>query len=341
MAVLFADPGGEYYFSSGVGAVGVWSATASASLVNNAGGASTPYAIVISNNTGFVEKSFPNNYGTLICGGRYFLTPSFLAGTGLFFMYDGATEQCDIRVDASGHLILSRVGTTLATSSNALVAGSGWHYIEFILTIGSGTSGSAQLWVDGVQWLNVTSVNTQNTGNATVSKVRFANLASANGFWKDMYILETTGGSNTTRLGDLQVQVIYPSAAGVNQQWTPNSGTQVSRVQDGRGHTGTWPDGDTTYISDSVSGHISDFAHDALSAASIFAVVHASYMRSDVGSSGVQQYALSGGTAHNSSTIGLGITYSYFFDVIEADPHTGSAWTPTNFNNATFGVAIP
>jgi hypothetical protein len=112
-------------------------------------------------------------------------------------------------------------------------------------------------------------------------------------------------------------------------------------VQDGRSGSGTRPDGDTTYISDSTAGHISDFAHDTLSAGSILGVIHTSYARSDVGTANFQQVAISGPTVHYSATIPAGNTYNYYFDILENDPNTGAAWTVSNFNAATFGAAIP
>jgi hypothetical protein len=347
MAVLFADPGGEYYYSSGISAPGVWSATSGASLINNAAaGALTTYAISLSG-SGSVTKYLAANYVTLIVGGRIYWPSSVTATYNLITVTDGATAQAELSQDASGHLTVTRNGTVLGTSTLALVTGSGWHYIEFVITIGPASAGSpngsAQVYVDNVQWLNLTGVNTKNSSNQYVNRVSWSRVSSGvNTNWKDMVIIETTGGTITTRQGDVQVSAVYPNAAGVNQQFSNTGGaTQTASVQDGRSHSGTWPDGDTSYISDSVSGHISDFAHDTLSAGSILAVVHVSYARSDVGTANFEQVALSAGTQHTSASIAVGGTYNYFFDVMEVDPHTSSAWTVSNFNSATFGVAIP
>lgn len=346
MAVIFVDPGGEYYFSSGVNAPGIWSSPSGASLVNNApAGALTTYAIQLVN--GLVDRILASSYVTLIVGGRCYVPSGFTNNQTVFGVFDGATAQAELRVDATGHLFIARNGTLVGSaSSNALVSNSGWHYIELIITIGpasAGTpNGSAEVWVDNVQWLVLSGVNTKNSSNQSVNKVRFGATSNGTSYWKDIYIVETTGGVITTRRGDRQVQVIYPNAAGVNQQFSNTGGvSQTASVQDGRSHSGTWPDGDTSYISDSVSPHISDFAHDALSAGSIDAVVHASYLRSDVGTAGIVQVALSGAAMRSAPALAIGNTYNYFFDVMEIDPNTGAAWTVANFNSATFGVLIP
>ena len=346
MAVLFTDPGGEYYFSSGI-LTAIWSSNTGATLINSApAGALTTYAIQLAAN-GFINRTLGANYVTLIVAGRYYVPASaIVAGNYLIQVQDGTTAQADVSVDASGHLTVTRNGTVLGTSTLALSAGSGWHYIEFVITIGPASAGSpngsAQVYVDNVQWLSLTNVNTKNTANQYANKVSFSRAANATSYWKDVVIIETTGGTITTRQGDSQVSVVYPNASGVNQQFSNTGGaSQTASVQDGRSHSGTWPDGDTSYISDSVSGHISDFAHDTLSAGSILAVVHVSYARSDVGTANFEQVALSAGTQHTSASIAVGGTYNYFFDVMETDPHTSSAWTVSNFNSATFGVAIP
>jgi hypothetical protein len=173
--------------------------------------------------------------------------------------------------------------------------------------------------------------------------VRFyaGNSGQAASQWKDMYILDPASGLYSARLGDTDVAVVYPNAAGVNQQFSNTGGaSQTASVQDGRSGSGTRPDGDTSYISDSTSGHISDFAHDTLSSGTIWAVIHSSYVRSDAGTASFNQLALSSGTTRTTAQ-SAGASYSYFYDVMETDPHTSAAWTLVNFNAATFGVGIP
>lgn len=342
MGIQFADPGGEYYFSlNTVLAPGVWSGQNNSNLVSNApAGAATQYGIVVSPGGTFF-KNLASNFARLVIGGRFYVGGSFSANTVLFQVMDGSSNQVEVRVDGLGHLYVARNGTQLGSvSTNQLAAASGWHYVELDVTI-NGSTGAAQVWVDNVSWINLSGQNTQNTANAFANRVQYSNTCTVNSYWKDMYILDTGTGVNTSRLGDITVGVIYPNAAGSNQAWTNNGGaSQTASVQDGITHTGTWPDGDTTYISSNTANQISDFAHQALSlTGTIFAVVHASYMRKDdAGSRTVSQVCLSGATTEVGASISLGNSYQYYYDILEQDPNTSAQWGTTGFNAATFGV---
>jgi hypothetical protein len=349
MAIQYGDPGGEFYYSLAVSpngvlsAPGMWFTSSNAFTVNNAPtGRATQYAMIM-NGGGTADKTIPANYTEFIMGGAYYVPSTFTNNTVLMAMMDAGNFQVEVRVDGSGHLVITRNGTTLGTSTLNLTANQGWVYIEFKSKIDAST-GTAQVWVNGVSWLSLTSQNTKSTANAYMNRVRYGSVVTSaiNSYWKDMYGLDTGTGTNTTLLGDITVNVFFPNGAGTNQQWTPNTGTQTAAVQDGTSHSGTWPDGDTTYISDATSGHISDFAHQALSlTGTIYGVIHMSYARKDdAGARSVNQVCLSGGTTETGAAISLGNTYNYYLDVIENDPNTSAAWTVTNFNNATFGMKI-
>lgn len=359
MAIQFADPGGEYYYNTGLSGAGtpfstIWDSyfVATTSLVSNApSGRATTYAIGQGPNGSFITKYLSTGFATLVVGAAIYIPANWLPvsnATVLLQLYYNGNQQVDVRCTSAGNLYFTRNGSAAlggVYSVNALANGSGWHYVEAQFTVNNVT-GAAQVWVDNVSWLSVSGQNTRGDGaNNLANQVRFYN-SFTNGqpttYWKDMYILDTGTGVNTSRLGDITVGVEYPNAAGVNNAWTPNTGTPVSTVQDGITYVGTWPDGDTTYIADGNIGDTSDFAHQALSlTGTIYGVVHASYLRKDdAGSRSVAQVCISNGTTETGVTISLGNSYVYYFDVLENDPHTAAPWTLFNFNNATFGTVV-
>jgi hypothetical protein len=343
MGIQFLDPGGEYYFSVGTSTPGIWGDNSGSNVtcINNAPtGRSTQYAIQLLNS--HVGKVLGSNFVELIVGVAFYIpNQSFPSGMQIIEFLDTTNVQCDLRVDSTGHLFFTRNGTTLGSASSlALVVNSGWHYIEMQAKIDN-TTGTAQVWVDGLSWVSLTGQDTQNTANAFANRVYINQSYGIVNYIKDIYILDTGTGTNTSRTGDVTVSVFYPNAAGVNQQYTNNGGSsQTNSVQDGINHTGTWPDGDTTYISDATIGHISDFAHQALSLTGTFyGVVHVTYMRKDdAGARSAAQVCLSSATTEVGATIVLGNSYNYYYDVLEQNPNTSTAWTPTTFNAATFGV---
>jgi hypothetical protein len=105
------------------------------------------------------------------------------------------------------------------------------------------------------------------------------------------------------------------------------------------GAVGTRNNGDATFILDSSSGDINDFAHQTLPGiGTIYGVVHVSLARDDAGGGAtMNQVCISNATTETSTAISLGASYQYYQDIIELDPHTSATWTGSNYNAATFG----
>ena len=345
MAIQFAEPGGEPYYSLGTPlAPGWWSGSpfGGVNLVNNApAGASTTYALQMVGSGAQVYKNLVTNFSSFIFQGRFYISGSFVAGAILFQFLDGATQQVEVRSDVLGHLYATRNGTQIGTASTLqLVAASGWNYFVGVPTFNAST-GAIEVTVNGQVFFNLTGLNTVNSGNAYCNRVQIGNICSGNSYWKDVVMLDTSTGINTTPLGDVTVGILWPNAAGVNQAWTNNGGaSQTASVQDGITQTGTWPDGDATYISSSTANQISDFAHQTLTlTGTIYGVIHATYARKDdAGARTIAQVCLSGSATEVGPSIPLGNSYQYFFDILEQDPNTIAQWNTTGLNAATFGV---
>src|SRR3981189_3205610 len=98
-------------------------------------------------------------------------------------------------------------------------------------------------------------------------------------------------------------------------------------------------DSDTSYNSDSTSGHIDDFTHGTLSAvSSIDAVALTVWARKDdAGARSIKNVILSTGTELDGASNSLGTSYAGFTDLYLTDPHTSAAWLKANWDSATFG----
>lgn len=267
---------------------------------------------------------------------------SFTNGERLFALTDGTSQQIDGRTDGTGHIYFTRNGTTIGSPSAAALT-VGWYYFEVKAFIAGGTSGACELRVTPLgsapsNWITLTGVNTQATGNAYANRFYVISPGAGFQYWKDLYILDTGTGLRTDYLGDITVKILYPASAdGTFQQWTPNTGTQVAAVQE---HTGTFPDGDTTYISDTVSGHISAFGMDALSASTIYGVIHASYARTASSGTINQVLVQSGSVVETSATWTLTTSYLWYQDSLEQNPVGPADWSAASVNGTHPGVKI-
>jgi len=260
---------------------------------------------------------------------------------------DGATTQVDCRTDATGHLFFTRNGTAIGSASTQILNIVGWYIIQFRVKVDNSV-GFAELRVKdptGVTstWLSVSGVDTQATANASANRFYVISRNSGgNQYWKDIVILDTGTGIYRDYLGDITVKTLYPrSGDATYQQWAPNTGTQVSCVQDGVTHTGTYPDGDTTFISDTVSGDISAFQVDTLlQAGAIYGVVHAIYARTASTGTINEVLVQSGAVVKTGSTITLTTSYLWYQDVSEQNPVGPATWSSMFVNMTHPGSKI-
>ncbi|HWW84181.1 MAG TPA: hypothetical protein VNZ26_11290 [Vicinamibacterales bacterium] len=343
MGLLGADPGGEPWFNrtltqmlaEGIMVDGNQIATDNAAPAGRA----TTYGYHSTTSSVYFAKGNFGNQGTMTVGwANYNSSNAWANTTEIFTFADVGTHQIEIRTNGSGQLYITRNGTTVGSASTNVLT-TGWHYFEITVVFATGATGSVLVKVDGVTFLNLTSVQTSSTANAYTNRFYIQPIVGNFAQWyKDIY-----WRSDSTMMGDTTVNVCYAASAGPSQQFSPSAGTQVACVQDGITHTGTWPN-DSDYIFDSNSGDVSDFAPQNVTVpggGSIKAVIHGSRLSGDVAGATAQQYTKSGSTVHTTSTITLGTSPSYYFDVMETDPNTGSAFTQSGFNASTHGVKRP
>lgn len=255
---------------------------------------------------------------------------------------DTATAQCDLRLNADGTVSVTRNGTSLGTSSSALSTGS-YFYLEFKVTI-SDAAGAAEVRVNGSNtgWLNLTSVDTKNTANASANGIGILSGASS---WAsvdvdDLYICDATGSANTGFLGDSRVDSFLPNGNGNSSQMTGSDADSTDNyllVDD------TAPDDDSTYVQSSTASQKDTYAFADMThtPSSIFGVqVNMTAKKDDAGSRSIASVTRSGGSDTNGTTQALSTAYVNYRQIVEQDPNTAAAWTKTAFNAAEFGHIV-
>jgi hypothetical protein len=157
--------------------------------------------------------------------------------------------------------------------------------------------------------------------------------------YDDVYVLDSAGSVNNTFLGDQHVETIYPNADGNYGQWTPSSGTSHNALVNE--HSGTYPDGDTSYVSDATVGHRDSYALGDLSVLSgtIAAVQSAMYARKDdAATRQIAAFIRRSSTDYDGATATLATTYAFYTEIREQDPSTSAAWDIAGVNAAELGV---
>lgn len=253
---------------------------------------------------------------------------SFSGGMAVIEFMDGTSVQINLKIDSTGHLFVSRGGSsTLATATSPLLLNT-WYIIEFTATINSSTGSFAVALNTSTVLLSGSGVNTQATGNAWIDGVHLTGSWDAD----DLYIR-----NDTTRLGEVRCIADEPNADGDSSQWTPDSGsTHWNRVNAS--------DGDASYVSDSTVNDLDLYKYPSFASGggTVVAVqVVACLRKDDAGTRSVKLEIKSGGTVYDqSSTGGLTSSYQYFAALEENDPATSAPWTDSNISAVQLGVTV-
>lgn len=292
----------------------------------------------ISFNGSAVAPSITKNItaGATFVVGFYF-KPTTLGGSARIIatFLDSGSQQCEIRVNTSGTLSVTRNGSALTdgTSTNTLTLDAEY-FLEWKVTIANSISaGTCVVRLNGTDWITVaTSQDLQATANASANAFRLGGNATSVSYVADDFYL--TDG--TTFLGDVRVDVLYPNGAGNYQDWTPSSGTDHAALVDE-----TAPN-TSDYLTGGAAGTKETLALGSTgSSGTVIGVqVCNAVAKSDAGSSTVKNLIRSGSTDANGADYNPSTSYLYNISMHETDPATSSAWTISAVNALEAGVEV-
>lgn len=245
----------------------------------------------------------------------------------------------NVRLKSTGEFEVYNNNTLLATTSGADIGSGTWAYFQLKVKVDNSV-GTYELKINGtiVASDGGSFANTEPNTNNYINTVRFSfttNPSAVTTHFDDIYICDATGSANNDYLGDSYIEGIYPSGAGDSTQFTPDSGSNYARVNENP------PDNDTSYVEDSTSGHQDLYAYAAASP-TITNTIYGVQINSLAKGSGfsLKNDCKSGGSVSSGSGVSLGSGYGTVVRILETDPATSVAWTPTGLGSAQFGVEV-
>jgi hypothetical protein len=262
------------------------------------------------------------------------------SSTGPFVRFDdGANWGMSVWLSTGGELaVRNRSSAQLQITSGLELAADSWYYIEFKVVCGA--TGSYSVYVDGVEVLSATGVDTRATeGHDYCGTFRLyaPNYSGATHYFDDLYCLDGTGSLNAP-LGNCRVSTIRPDVAGDSAQFTPDTGDNYARVAE------TVCDDDTSYVEDSTSTHKDLYGYAALAGivANIKGVMVCTDCReTDATSFSIKTVCKSGATESDDTGLSVGSTnYVTRRRVLEDDPNTTDPWDKDDLDAAQFGVKV-
>ncbi|HLA24488.1 MAG TPA: hypothetical protein VJ206_03765 [bacterium] len=257
--------------------------------------------------------------------------PASMGTQSIFEFNEGASIHVDIRINTTGTIFATRNGTTLGTSTNALTAGV-WYHIEAKTTIHD-TTGTVDVWVNGVNWLSLTGQDTRNAGAGTVTRIQLSATSNSTHDYSDWIVYSGSTGP----LGDHRVGPKLPSTTGANSQWTPSAGSNYQCVDE------TAQNGDTDYVSEASAGDRDTYVFAALGLTGTVAAVQVNVWarKDDAGSRTVAPVIRRSAVNYDGTAASVLDSYSAVCkQVYETDPSTAAAWSVTNVDAAEFGQKL-
>jgi hypothetical protein len=265
---------------------------------------------------------------------------------GLYFE-KGANEQCHIEIQSNAggfEFRLMRGATQVAITAENFDYGV-WHYFEFQLTIDD-TVGAYEIRQNEVNVLSGTGVNlADDTGSqADVFAWRFISNVSAQLFFDDLYLVDSTGASNNDFLGDSIVEGLLPNANGATVQWTNNgSGDNYTSVDDNATTTDELGAGGTN--GSDTNGQKDLYAFEDLT--QIQGNIHFVQLGTQLGMAATGSRTVKTVYRDPDTTEADGdshvvdqTVFDEFPEVLDQNPASAAAWDVDDINNGQFGVEV-
>lgn len=309
-----------------------WSTPGSMSLSTSNGRLSGGKTTV--NNATYNIVAAANEHATFILGAGINISGG--AGTGIRFQFrsdSGATIHTYVDIiNGTGILAYRGDGTLLGSIATAIPLNT-WFYIEVKVLLNDST-GTVTVRKDAATVLSLTSKDTKNGGTKTVfDSFGFTHFNNVNDI-DDVYACNGAGSSpNNDFLGDIHIEVKYPSGAGTTTQLTASTGANYTTVDEN-------PPNTTDYNGSATNDQYDTYAMADLTTASgtVFGVNILEFVaKSDAGAKGGAIVVRSGGTDYEQTDEALATGYAYINKVLETDPATSAAWTISNVNAMEVG----
>lgn len=232
------------------------------------------------------------------------------------------------------------IGTLLAESADGAIVASAFQHFEAAVTV-SQTAGTVEARVNGVTVLSASGLDTAATANVETSQVRVHGRLGASTVVMhidDLFAWDTAGAQNNYFLGDRRVRTFFPNADTAVADWSlTGAAAGYDCINDAA------PDEDTTYLSavplvgSPVTPLVSEFGlENPPSTIGAVAAVQ-TYVRArktQAGDGDMQVSMLSGSSASAGADRPLTEQYTYWTDVHELNPDTGTPWNESSLTSA-------
>ena len=213
-----------------------------------------------------------------------------------------------------------------------------WNYFEIRILAGTDNSnGELEMHMNGKQVLSEIGVDTFSSAGG-VGRVQFDGSDHFDHLFDNIYILNTLGSVNNDFLGEIQVETLFPNAAGTTTAWSVTGAATNHEATDDNPF-----DDDTSYVSTSATSDKDTYNFDNLTSITqniVGVQMLPNGKKQGTGTREIAPVIRSGSTDYDQTTFNLTTSYDYYPTIVEQDPDTGSAWTASGVDSAEFGFKV-
>jgi len=220
-----------------------------------------------------------------------------------------------------------------------------WHHIEIYFKAGDGTDGAYKAIIDGITEFENTGTDTNNAVTAAdfakldLLTIPGRNLTADGWLIDDLVIWDDSGSDFTGELGQHRMEALTPTAEGAADQFTPSAGVDNSAMVDDAS-----PDGDSTYVESSTTGHedFYEFTDMATAPTGIFGVYVTAVLRvPDFGTQDFRLKSRQSASEGDGATQTLeGMNYQAVHEFFAQDPDSVADWNTAGVGTAQFGIEV-
>lgn len=263
---------------------------------------------------------------------------------GVVINQNGADEN-RFRITSTGAIkIVNPLSSVLGTSADGVIVKDTWHYIEIKHAIKSSISANdCIIKVDGVEVINLPAgTDTNYFGLEMINCIELISNSSIGNdhFYDDFICYDTSGSSWNDFKGPRYISTLKPNGNGNSSDWTRLSGSNNYEMLDDDEY-----DDDTTYVYASTVNNkdLYTFTNLDASVANIDAVIANIIGKKSSGNNfrTVVPVTRIGSTDYDHAyPVTLETDYLSNQKVWVTSPATAAAWTPSEINDAEFGIKV-
>ena len=242
-----------------------------------------------------------------------------------------------LRVRTGGSTVLDNVGTVRIQSPSGVFTSSVYHFVEVELFIDP-VVGFVRLWVDGINVVEV--VDVDNTSwfddiDTPVDEIGLTQPSIWSCRFDDIHVLDDSGTVNTTRIGDARVHLLLPFEDGNTIQFTPDSGDNLTSVNE------TIADGGVSFVETGTIGNKDIYSLADTAIGEVFAVQPLALSTKTTSQSVTGSVIANNGLADFVAFSGpVPVDYKYMHGVFNTNPSTGLVWSATAINQLQWGYKL-